>query len=263
MPLSFRQQEITEIARSHGRVTVDELVERFDVTPQTIRKDLNELCEGKILSRVHGGAVISSGVTNVGYEQRQVIAAEEKALIGLMCAEQIPNGTSLFINLGTTTEAVARALVHHRDLLVITNNLNVANILIHNPTCEVIIAGGVLRRADRGIIGEATVDFINQFKVDCAVIGSSAIDSDGSLLDFDYREVRVAQAILQNARHSYLVADRSKMERTAPARIGHISQVSDFFTDELASSDLAQVCAERGVAVHETRGWNAGRAGGS
>ena len=253
MPLSFRQQEIAEIARSNGRVTVDELVDRFDVTPQTIRKDLNELCEGRILSRVHGGAVISSGVTNVGYEQRQVIAAEEKAGIGLMCAEQIPNGTSLFINLGTTTEAVARALVHHRDLLVITNNLNVTNILINNPTCEVIIAGGVLRRADSGIIGEATVDFINQFKVDCAVIGSSAIDADGSLLDFDYREVRVAQAILKNARHSYLVADKSKMERTAPARIGHISLVSDFFTDQLTSPDLAQVCAEHGVRVHETR----------
>ena len=253
MALSFRQQEIVGIARRDGRVTVEGLVEQFDVTPQTIRKDLNELCESKILSRVHGGAVVSSGVTNVGYAQRQIIAAEEKAAIGQMCAEQIPNNTSLFINLGTTTEAVARALPQHRDLLVITNNLNVAYILIDNPSCEVIIAGGVLRRADRGIIGEATVDFINQFKVDYAVIGTSAIDADGSLLDFDYREVRVAQAILANARQTYLVADKTKFERTAPARIGHISQVSDFFTDTMASPDLAQLCERHGIRVHETR----------
>ena len=255
MSLSFRQQEITEIARRDGRVTVDELVQHFDVTPQTIRKDLNELCERKILSRVHGGAVIGSGVTNLGYEQRRDLASREKTLIGRMCAEQIPHSTSLFINLGTTTEAVARALLHHRDLLVITNNLNVANILIDNPGCEVIIAGGALRRSYRGIIGEATVGFVNQFKVDYAVIGTSAIDPDGSLLDFDYREVRVAQAILENARRSYLVADKSKLERSAPVRIGHISQVSDFFTDEMVSSDLAQVCGQAGVQVHETRRW--------
>lgn len=259
MSLSLRQQEISEIARRNGRVTVDELVNQFEVTPQTIRKDLNDLCEKQILSRVHGGAVISSGVTNLGYEQRQDIAAEEKAVIGQMCAQQIPNSTSLFINLGTTTEAVARALLQHRDLLVITNNLNVANILINNPTCEVIIAGGVLRRADRGIIGEATVDFVNQFRVDYAVIGTSAIDDDGSLLDFDYREVRVAQAILNNARRTYLVADKSKLERSAPARIGHISQVSDFFTDEMVSQDLTQVCVQHGVGVHETRNWKSRR----
>lgn len=252
MPLSFRQQEIVDIARQSGRVTVEALVERFDVTPQTIRKDLNELCDSRMLTRVHGGAVIRSGVSNVGYAQRQGIAAAEKAAIGQLCAAQIPNSTSLFINLGTTTEAVASALLHHRELLVITNNLNVANILINNPACELIIAGGVLRRADRGIIGEATVDFINQFKVDYAVIGTSAIDDDGSLLDFDYREVRVAQAILSNARRTFLVADGSKIERTAPARIGHISQISDFFTDRMVSEDLAQVCLEHGVAVHET-----------
>lgn len=259
MSLSLRQQEIAEIARRYGRVTVDELVAQFDVTAQTIRKDLNELCDRRILSRVHGGAVISSGVTNLGYEQRRDLAAQEKALIGRMCAERIPDSTSLFINLGTTTEAVARALLRHRDLLVITNNLNVANILIDNPTCEVIIAGGMLRRADRGIIGEATVGFVKQFKVDYAVIGTSAIDPDGSLLDFDYREVRVAQAILENARHSYLVADQSKLQRSAPVRIGHMSQVSDFFTDEMVSSDLAQVCAQHGVRVHETLHWEPGR----
>ena len=109
------------------------------------------------------------------------------------------------------------------------------------------------RAISGGIVGAAAIDLIRQFKVDYAVIGSSAIDAEGALLDFDYREVRVAQAILQNARHSYLVADKSKMERTAPARIGHISLVSDFFTDQLTSPDLAQVCAEHGVRVHETR----------
>ena len=251
MTFSLRQQEILEIARVQSRVTVDELVARFAVTPQTIRKDLNELCEAKALSRAHGGAMIASGVANVGYEQRRNTATEEKQRIGELCAAEIPDNASLFINIGTTTEAVARALTNHKGLLVITNNLNVANILIQHSDCEVIIAGGMLRRSDGGVIGEATVDFINQFKVDYAVVGASALDEDGTLLDYDYREVRAAQAIIANARQTYLVADKMKLERTAPVRIADFSQISAFFTDEMVSDKLRQVCARQGVKVSD------------
>ncbi|TXH75420.1 MAG: DeoR family transcriptional regulator, partial [Thiothrix sp.] len=196
MQQSLRQQQIMALARSAERVLVDELVATFEVTPQTIRKDLNELCEAGLLARVHGGALLPSGVSNMGYEQRRNMASEEKRLIGQLCAAQIPNNSSLFVNIGTTTEAVAQALLSHQNLMVITNNLNVANILIQNSSFEVIIAGGVVRHADRGVIGEATADFVKQFKLDYAVIGTSALDEEGALLDFDYREVRVTQAIL-------------------------------------------------------------------
>jgi DeoR family transcriptional regulator, glycerol-3-phosphate regulon repressor len=250
MTLSFRQQQILELAQQTGRVTVDELVERFDVTPQTIRKDLNELCDTKHFNRVHGGAMIASGVANVGYAQRRNIAQVEKQGIGELCASLIPNNSSLFINIGTTTEAVAHHLVNHKDMLVITNNINVANILIGNPSCEVIIAGGVLRPSDGGIIGEATVGFIKQFKVDYAVIGASAIDEDGALLDYDYREVQVAQAIIDNARETILVADKIKFERSAPVRIAHLSQISTFVTDEEVSEKIAKICLSNDVDVH-------------
>jgi DeoR family glycerol-3-phosphate regulon repressor len=248
---NFRQQQILEMARSAGRVTVDDLSARFEVTPQTIRKDLNELCDQRLLSRIHGGAVISSGVENVGYEARRFIAQEEKRAIGAAAAAIIPNNTSLFINIGTTTEEVARALLDHEGLLVITNNINVANILYRHPRIEVIIAGGPLRRTDGGIIGGAAVDFIRQFKVDHAVIGTSAIDEEGALLDFDYREVRVSQAIIGNARQVILVSDRLKFERSAPVRIGHISQVDVFVTDQLSSAPVAELCRAQGVRVIE------------
>lgn len=250
MQQSLRHQQIMALARSAERVLVDELVATFEVTPQTIRKDLNELCEAGLLVRVHGGALLPSGVNNVGYEQRRNMASEEKRLIGQLCAAQIPNNTSLFINIGTTTEAVAQALLGHQNLMVITNNLNVANILIQNSSFEVIIAGGVVRHADRGVIGEATADFVKQFKLDYAVIGASALDEEGALLDFDYREVRVTQAILSNARERFLVTDKSKLERTAPVRVGHVSQLTGLFIDSLAHPKLAQVCAQHGVQVY-------------
>ena len=133
--------------------------------------------------------------------------------------------------MGTTTEAVARALKQHSGLRVITNNLNVAAILSGNPQCEVIVAGGVVRTRDRGIVGETTVDFIRQFKVDIAVIGISGIEADGSLRDFDYREVKVAQTIIAHSREVWLAADHSKFNRPAMVELATLSQIDRLFTD--------------------------------
>jgi DeoR family transcriptional regulator, glycerol-3-phosphate regulon repressor len=247
--LNFRQQQILALARQSGGVSVDELAQRFDVTPQTIRKDLNELCDARLLARTHGGAMLSSGVENLAYEARRHMAAAEKVVIGRHAAGLIPNDCSLFINIGTTTEEVARALVDHEGLLVITNNIHVASILMPRPRIEVILAGGMLRRSDGGIVGEAAVDFITQFKVDHAVIGASALDEDGAMLDFDYREVRVAKAIMQNARNVMLVADATKFTRTAPVRIGHLSDVDVFVTDRAPPDAVISYCSDNGVRL--------------
>jgi DeoR family transcriptional regulator, glycerol-3-phosphate regulon repressor len=248
---SERQNEILSLARAHGRVLVEELAERFSVSPQTIRKDLNVLCEARLLGRMHGGASLASGIENLEYEARRKMAALAKEAIGRAAASLIPDGASLFINIGTTTEAVSAALADRTGLMVITNNINVANRLRIRPGIEVIIAGGVVRPSDGGIVGEAAVDFIRQFKVDFAVIGVSAIDDDGALLDFDYREVKVAQAILANARHVVLVADASKFERSAPVRIAHLSNVHSFVTDRCDKEEIRRICTEHSIRLVE------------
>lgn len=252
MTPSMRQARIVELARQQGEVSVEALVDAFGVTPQTIRKDLNELCHRGVLKRTHGGAMHPSGVENVEYEARRQIAPAEKRAIGLAAAALIPDNASLLINIGTTTEAVSQALTGHRGLMVITNNINVANHLRVVPEIEVVIASGVVRAADGGIVGEAAVDFIRQFKVDFAVIGVSAIDPDGALLDFDYREVKVAQAIIANARHVIVVSDATKFTRTAPVRIGHLSQAHTFITDHCPLDTIRQVCAASEVRLIET-----------
>ena len=229
--LSHRQTEILNIARAFGRVMVEDLARRFEVSAQTIRKDLNDLCDQRSLTRIHGGAIIASGVENLAYEARRFVAAEEKRAIGIAAASRIPNGSSLFINIGTTTEEVASALTSHEDLLVITNNLNVAMLLYRHPRIEVIVAGGAVRRADGAVIGSTAISLIGQFKVDYAIIGASAIDEEGALLDFDYREVQAAQAIIANARSVMLVADSTKLRRSAPVRIAHLRQIQTIVTD--------------------------------
>lgn len=241
--------EILNLARAQRRVSVDELAGKFSVTSQTIRRELNDLCQRQMLQRVHGGAVMLSGIENVAYDSRRVLAPEAKRRIGVKTASLIPSNCALFINIGTTTEQVAHALTSHVGLVAITNNINVANILRPAHGIEVIVAGGVVRRSDGGIVGEATVDFINQFKVDYAVIGASAIDQDGTILDYDYREVWVSQAIMRNARQVILVADAMKFRRSAPMRIGHFSQINVFVTDEELAEPLAKIAAESGVQV--------------
>ena len=244
MALSFRQSEILDIARAEGRVGVDDLAERFGVTLQTIRRDLTELADAGKLDRVHGGAVPRAGVANIGYEERRLMNAEAKAAIGAACAATIPDNSSLFLNIGTTTEAVARALLKHRNLTVVTNNMNVAHILAANESCDVIVAGGVLRRSDGGLVGDLTTEAIGHFKVDFAIIGTSALDLDGDLLDFDPQEVRVSRAILHQARASCLVADASKLDRRAPVRIASLSEIGRVFTDRPLPAALSAKCRD-------------------
>jgi DeoR family glycerol-3-phosphate regulon repressor len=249
MAQTLRQTEILDLAKTRGKVVVEDLAQHFGVTVQTIRRDLTELCEAGQLSRVYGGAILHSGVSNIGYEERRRLNPEAKAAIAEACAREVPENASLFLNIGTTTEAVARALLRHRNLLVVTNNINVATTLAANPDCEVIVAGGTLRRSDGGLVGDATLDMVCQFKVDVAVIGASALDEEGDLLDFDYREVRIARSLIERARQTVLVADHSKFERTAPVRIASLEEIDRFVTDAPPPERVARLCAGWGTRI--------------
>ncbi|HQZ11693.1 MAG TPA: DeoR/GlpR family DNA-binding transcription regulator [Devosia sp.] len=255
--LSPRQADIMALARQHGRVDVDGLAAQFAVAPQTIRKDLNDLCDRRLLNRQHGGATYPSGVVNFAYEARRLLAADGKRAIGERAAGLIPDQSSVILNIGTTTEQVATALRRHAGLMVVTNNINVANILREVPSAEVVIAGGVVRHEDGGVVGETAVDFIRQFRVDYAVIGTSAIGPDGTLLDYDLREVKVAQAIMETARETILVADFMKFERRAPVRIGHLEQIDVLVTDREPPDEIAGICAEHGVRIEIAGGGQA------
>jgi len=250
LKMNSRQQKILQLVQQQGFVSIDTLSQTFDVTPQTIRRDINDLCDQQLLKRHHGGAGLSSSVENEEYAARQVMFQEEKRSIAKLVASHIPDRASIFINIGTTTEEVAKALQGHTDLRVITNNLHVASILSANPSFEVIVAGGLVRQRDGGITGEATIDFISQFRVDFGIIGISGIDEDGTLLDFDYREVRVAQAIIEHSRRVFLVADHSKFDRRALVRLGHLTGIDDLFSDKVPADHIRTALAEAKVSLH-------------
>jgi DeoR family glycerol-3-phosphate regulon repressor len=249
MAQGFRLPEILRIVQTEGQVTVDGLAARFGVTAQTVRRDLAELDEAGKLERVHGGAILRSGTVNIGYAERAALNADAKERIARACAAEIPTGASVFLAIGTTTEALARALVAHPGLMVVTNNLTIANTLARNPACEVIVTGGTLRRSDGGLTGPLTEAALGQFKVDIAVIGCSALDAEGDMLDYDIHEVGVSRALIARARRAWLVADRSKLDRAAPARIASLSALEAVFTDSQLPAPLTRRCADWGVRV--------------
>ncbi len=250
MSQTLRKPEIIQIARREGKVTVDGLVTHFGVTPQTIRKDLTELADDGQLERVHGGAVLPSGTTNIIYEERRALNLSAKVDIARACAAQIPNDCAVFLNIGTTTEAIAAELLHHSGLLVVTNNLNIANILSANSEVNVIVTGGTLRRTDGGLVGYLATKTIEQFNFDIGVIGCSALNPSGDILDFDIQEVEVSHAILRQSKRVFLASDRSKFDRTAPARIGSVADVDLVFTDRPVPQGFAEACDRHGTEIH-------------
>ncbi|WP_372526583.1 DeoR/GlpR family DNA-binding transcription regulator [Piscinibacter sp.] len=243
-----RQSLLLEEVRARGSVSVEALAEQFGVTLQTVRRDVTLLQDAGLLARFHGGVrVPSSTVENIAYRQRQQLNESAKQRIARAVAKAVPNDCSLILNIGTTTEAIARELLRHKGLRVITNNLNVAAILSDNPDCEVIVAGGVVRTRDRGIVGEVTVDFIKQFRVDIGLIGISGIEADGTLRDFDYREVNVARAIIDHSREVWLAADHSKFNRPAMVELARLSQLDMLFSDAAPPAPFPALLAEAGV----------------
>lgn len=245
-----RRAAIISHAQQHGKVRATPVAKQLGVTVQTLRRDLRHLCDTGVLERVHGGAVLPSGVLNIGYGDRRSLNRDAKDRIGKRVAQFVPDHASMFLNIGTTTEAVARALTQHRNLMVVTNNLNVVSILSTVPTCRVVVAGGNLRQSDGGLVGDLAALAIARFKVDLAVIGCSAIDPSGDLLDFDPEEVRVSREILDAARSAIVVADTSKFTRKAPVRIGHLSEVDHFVTDARPPSPLMEQCRTWETQLH-------------
>lgn len=231
MDLTTRQERILALLRGDGRVEVEDLADQFAVTSQTIRRDLGELCDLGLAVRTHGGAKRIAAVANREYHERRRLRAAEKEAMGALAASLIPDNCSVTLNIGTSTEQVARALTGHKGLVVLSNNINVINTLIGTRMRELILVGGAVRPSDGAIVGQDAVEFISRYKVDYAVIGASALDPDGAVLDFDSREVSVARAILHNARTRILVCDSTKFERTAPVRICDVADLDFVVTD--------------------------------
>ena len=243
-----RQAVIVEMLKTRSFLRVDELAQHFEVTTQTIRRDINGLCEQGIARRRHGGITCLSTGANITFRDRQVLNSAAKRQIGAEVARHVPDGACVSFGIGTTPQIVAESLSGHRGLKIVTNNLPLALAAAQNPEFEVAMAGGTIRPGDLDICGPAGEELFSAYRVDIAIFGVGGVDADGSLLDYSREEVRIREVMMRHARRSFLVLDASKFGRPAHVRGGRIEDVSAVFCeaelppairDRLSQSDTA------------------------
>lgn len=249
MLLSERQAQIAEMVRQQDFIRVEDLARHFQVTPQTIRRDLNLLCERGIARRLHGGVQRMNIPGNVAYAWRQTLNIEAKTAIAREVARHVPNGVSLAFSIGTTPEIVSKALLDHQLLRIFTNNLNIAMLACTNPTFEVTVAGGRLRNEDRDVVGAGMEALFGAYKVDIGIYGVAGVDEDGTLLDFYEEEVRARQMIRQNSRSAYLVLDHTKVGRAAHVRGGRIDEATTIFCDRTPPAAIVSMVEQSGARL--------------
>jgi DeoR family glycerol-3-phosphate regulon repressor len=244
MDLTARQAEISDLLRQEEFITVESLAERFDITTQTVRRDINALCDFGQARRKHGGVESISSEGNLAYGTRQVLNRVAKRAIAKHAAKVIPNGSSISLGIGTTPEMVMRALLKHNDLKIYTNNLAIAKIASSNPEFGVYCSGGRVRSSDMDMLGSSVKVFFDSYKTDFGIYSAGGVDIDGELLDFSDKEVQIRRAILDNCRESFLVLDHEKFGRSAHVRGGQIQEANKIFCDQRPSNEICQILSD-------------------
>lgn len=227
-----RHDQLLTLIADRGYMNIDELAQLLDVSTQTVRRDIRKLSEQGLITRHHGGAGRASSVVNTAFEQREVSLTEEKRAIAEAIADYIPDGSTIFITIGTTVEHVARALLNHNHLRIITNSLRVAHILYKNPRFEVMVRRHAAPAQWRDYRPAATA-FVSGFRADYLVTSVGAIEHDGAMMEFDVNEASVVKTMIAHARHILLAADHTKFTASAAVEIGNVAQATALFTDEM------------------------------
>jgi DeoR family glycerol-3-phosphate regulon repressor len=229
--ITQRETEILNLVERQGFTRIADLATEFQITEQSIRRVINPMCETGILRRVHGGVDRPVGTSNLAFSTRSEKNLPQKVQIGRAIAERIPEGSSVFLGLGTTVAEVANCL-QDKTVTVITNNLVVASALFGCETVEVWMTPGKMRPFDGDVCGTDTVEYINSFNVDYAVISAGGITREGEVVDFYIEEANVSRAMLANARVKFLALDSSKWGKDALRKVADLEQFTAVFCDE-------------------------------
>ncbi|MCG8640224.1 MAG: DeoR/GlpR family DNA-binding transcription regulator [Desulfobacterales bacterium] len=248
--MNQRHDRLISMVKKRGYITVKEMSNRLDVSTTTIRKDITFLDQAGYLSKCRGGACPSPLTRHFDKGIYTEMFHNEKNRIAKAVTVMIDDDSSLFIDVGTTSSYVAKELVKYKNRLkVVTNNLEAAAILSKRKDFEVFITGGIVPNNGGGMMGESVMEFINQFKVDVALIGSSGLDHDGSLLTKNYHQCHVPKMMIKNSRVVYLALDHTQFGKCEMVRFGNIQQIDTMITDRKPPINLMKIISNNGVSL--------------
>jgi len=239
-----RTQEILQDLLLAGDVSVNELAEQLSVSPTTVRRCLRNLQAQGLLRRRHGGAVpVETSLYepfryDADFQERDQFYADEKRRIGLAASEHVKDGDIVAVSAGTTTTQLARALKLRRDVTIVTNAVNIAMELARSATLRVLLTGGYVSGSWFSVLGPASLETIAKIDIDIAFIGVDGIDPKAGLTAAHPDEADVNAAMIRKARRKVVVADHSKLGKTAPASICSLQYVDLIVTDTGAADDI-------------------------
>jgi DeoR/GlpR family transcriptional regulator of sugar metabolism len=248
---SRRRAELVRLVRSRSQVTVAELATLFDVSLDTIRRDLDLLAERGLLTRTHGGAVPLDALTmhDTPFAERLNARKAAKTCIGRAAAALVGDGETLIVNGGSTTRAFAAELAGRRNLTIVTNNLSIPAVLSGDAVRDVYVLGGQYRPESQVTIGEVRFAPVSGISVDTAVIGVGGITAHAGLSTTLLAEAVMIEAMIATASRTIVVADGSKFGHNAFAHIVPLSRIHVLVTDAKPGPELGATLAEAGVEV--------------
>lgn len=239
-PGSRRAAILDRVAREGG-VPVAHLAEEFNVTTQTIRRDLQHLTARGLLQKAHGAAFAAPGVAQYDHGKRRGTLAQLKRRLVHRLGELLKPGMTVYVGLGTTFDAFHEVAALCPDLLIATPNLEVAYRCALGTKATVFVYGGYVRQGDTAIFPGVVGQQEPLFKFDLAIIGASAVDAEGTILEFDPLEVSFSRRILQNTRATVFVAHEEKFGLTAPHVVTSLAQADVLVTTEAALRKLGDL----------------------
>ncbi|WIY25779.1 DeoR/GlpR family DNA-binding transcription regulator [Parasedimentitalea psychrophila] len=238
-PATSRGAEILDlITMSGGSMRIHSIAEALDVSEETVRRNVRRLSEDGFVQKVHGGVLLKHGSIELSFTQRMDESPRAKHRIASHVAGLISNGSSLFLDIGSTTAFIANALKNHTELLVVTNSVAVAHTLAARNNNRVFMPGGELREHDGGIFGAQVLDFVGQFRTDFSVLSAAAINAKNGFMLFDLEEAQYSRAIMARSGTTIIAADSTKFGRSAPISIGDPSSVDLLITDATPPQDI-------------------------
>ena len=247
-----RQQAIASLVIAEGRASVAELAQTYDVTTETVRRDLAALEKAGVVRRVHGGAVPLRALhlVEAGVGEREATRAEHKDAIAAAAVDFLPrDGSTVLLDAGTTTARIAAHLPTDRELVVVTNSIPVAARLAAIPSISLQLLGGRVRGVTQAAVGEQTLRVLDTLRVDMAFIGTNGISLRHGLSTPDNDEAAVKRAMVNAANYVVTVADSSKVGREDFVSFAPLSRVDTLITDsEITDYDREQL-TEHGVEV--------------
>lgn len=238
------------VLKEKRRVTIEGLAKDLEVSTMTIRRDLRRLADEDIVTLVHGGAVYNEGGAYLpALTVREKTMRREKSAIAEYCAQQIPEGSAVYLDNGSTTVEIADALRGKQNIAVLSHSLPVLNILSHAKNIQLISVSGIYEPRAKGFFGDLALRMLRQFRIDIAFLGVTAVDAEDGVMSAVFYEQALKKVLVERAKKKILAIDHTKIGGSSFLKVCDLHEIDGIVTDKFADATFIAKAKRMGIEV--------------